>query len=412
MHKAQRKNTEALRHKFQMSESPIFGKKTITGLLRSILEPVLDVKPGTNKAINPEALVFTRVKNTEGIEGILKRLEFAPQIEVRDFLSQAREDKFVELEFVLLTSARFSTLLVWDYSTSENKDSSRIYFLMNSNKINDVFDELQESLDEDLSERFYSFKPERRDNDILNKAVFNIMELLNENVLENDFRKVENSHYVSENEFEEYRETVSKGTREICHEINNQISVLNIYSMLLERELGSGNKHLDTVKKSVGIIASQLEELRGVEDFQDVDLERKSLKETILRAVDMVSPIAGEKNNKIIFKGDELSAYIDENKYISALINLLKNASESTKDDTIEVLLAADGGFAKVFITNHGEKIVEPDKIFNSGFSTKGTSGVGLSVSKKYLEAQFSILELSHSTDVSTQFTITTPQAT
>ncbi|GBF22696.1 histidine kinase [Candidatus Gastranaerophilus sp. (ex Termes propinquus)] len=390
----------SLKDFIKLSESPVFGKKTIQGLLRSILEPIAQ---GSTKAF-----VLTRLIDKTGIEGLLRRIEYSRDVEMHEFVDVAKKNNLIELEFVLITSQRYSALLIWDYSEVEEKNASQLYFLLNSVQINEAFEILQKNMKEDFSKSFYEFKPERRDNLAMNQAVFNILTLLNENVLENDFIEGQAANLFTQDEFNAHFESSRKYIKEISHEIKNQLSIMDIYSKILERNLGADNKSLEVFRKSLNIVSSQLEELR---EFQNVQLAEKSLFETVSKAVEMLAPLLGERGNEIVFKSTKacIRANIDENKYISTLINIIKNASESTRDDKIEVELSKAGAFAKVFVTNYGEKIEEPGRIFASGFSTKNTLGVGLSVSKRYLQMQGSTLELEHSDESSTCFVITTP---
>jgi signal transduction histidine kinase len=158
------------------------------------------------------------------------------------------------------------------------------------------------------------------------------------------------------------------------------------------------------------MIAFQVEQLKEIQNAKKTELKICALDKILKYATEMMTPLLAEKNNKIALKTQKISARVDENKYLQAIINIIKNASEHTVDDVIniELLSCQDDTFAKIKITNHGEKINEPNKIFESGFSTKGTMGVGLSVSKKYLQEQFSTLELSCSNEESTEFVITT----
>ena len=68
----------------------LFSKRTVNGLLRSLLEPIA--------ANNAKSLIFTRFKNTNGIEGIIKRLEYCYNVEMFSFLDfdAVLKDEFVE----------------------------------------------------------------------------------------------------------------------------------------------------------------------------------------------------------------------------------------------------------------------------------------------------------------------------
>ena len=102
-------------HKFQKSlknlilsddrlNSSLFSKKSIVSIARCILEPLANE--------NVPSMVFHRLKNPEGLEGIIKRLEYSRNIEMYNYLDPdiVIKDDLVELEFILLTSSRYNAV--------------------------------------------------------------------------------------------------------------------------------------------------------------------------------------------------------------------------------------------------------------------------------------------------------------
>ena len=73
----------------------------------------------------------------------------------------------------------------------------------------------------------------------------------------------------------------------------------------------------------------------------------------------------------------------------------------------IKIKTEQDENSAIILVSNNAPGILEPEKIFNEGFTTKSSgSGLGLWICKKNVEEQLGELELSRSTEDYTEFTI------
>ena len=382
-----------------------FSKKTVIGLLRSLLEPIANQ--------NAQSFILTRLKNTGDIDGILKRLEYCSNVEMYSFLDReiVVNDNLVELEFVIITSHRYNAVLIWDYSQSSDKNSTKIYLRANSKDVNDVFEIAKEQLKVNFDEKFYSFRPERRENTILNMAILNVLKILNENIVENEFNSKEQEVFANKLQTQNEVDKINANIRHGCHEIRNQLSILDIYSQILEKQLGK-NSSIDLIKKSISQIRLQLDELRSSDNL---NLEEKNLKDIILSSIDVFEQILKERNNTIEFVDktkDGAMVFVDEDRFFAILNNVVKNADESTSDDKIEISLEKDEKYAKIFIKNHGEKIPEElcENLFKDGFTTKKEGwGVGLGVCRKYLAMQLGSISLVKSDDNETEFLIKIP---
>ena len=135
------------------------------------------------------SVIIHRLKNTENLDSIVKRLEYSRNIEMYNFLDPdiVLKDDLIELEFILLTSSRYNAVFMWDYSDDEKKENSYVYMKLNSKNVNHIFEILSNNMKVDLKQKFYSFKPERRENDLLNHCISNIVKNLNEANNENEF---------------------------------------------------------------------------------------------------------------------------------------------------------------------------------------------------------------------------------
>lgn len=384
----------------------LFSKKSIITLIRSILEPLASE--------NVPSVILHRLKDTANLDSIIKRLEYSRNIEMYNYSDPdiILHDELIELEFIILTSSRYNAVFMWDYSDDENKENSYVYLKLNSRQVNNIFDTVLENikpeLKDNLKEKFYSFKPERRENELLNHCISNIIKNLNESIEESDF-KDKALTYEPKDECRQLKDKI----RHTSHEIRNQLSVLDIYSKILEKKF-SDDTTSSLIRKSISLINMELNELK---QFENLQLKEVDIEDVIPHSIQMFEEIVKQNNNKIIFinstlEGDKRKVLIDEGKFLAVLNNIIKNANQFTQNDEIIIELSKDKNYAKISVQNHGEPI-EADvknKIFTDGFTTRKEGfGIGLSVSKKYLAEQLGSIELTCSDEEKTEFLITLP---
>ncbi len=383
-------------------QTSLFSKQSIVTIIRCLLEPLASQ--------NTPSMIFHRLKNREGLESIIKRLEYSRNVEMYNFLDSdiVVKDDLIELEFILLTSSRYNAVILWDYSENPNKENSNIYLVLNSKNVNNVFEMLCENTKTDYKEKFYSYKPERRENELLNLCIANIIKHLNESIEENEY----NGRTLNFEPKDECRELKEK-IRHTSHEIRNQLGVLDIYSKILEKKF-SDDKTSSLIRKSISLINMELD---GLKQFENLNLQEMLVEDVIPHSIEMFKEIAKQNNNKIIFingtvTNDKRKVLIDEGKFLAVLNNIIKNANQFTQNDEIIVELTKDTTHAKISVQNHGEPIEEDVKnnIFKDGFTTREDGfGIGLSVSRKYLAEQLGTIELTTSDSEKTEFLIKLP---
>ena len=175
------------------------NKQTIKGLFRFALEPLLEAQ--TQKAV-----VLMRVFDTAEIEGVLKRLEFT-NAEVYSFDSVTngedltKDDIWGKTEFLVVLSARYSAVILWDYSTENVKDTSCLYYLLNSRDVNNVVRIISENSKIDLMRYTQEYTPERRSNEMLNKAIHKFINFADsfveeEHILKSIYDRLHDESYV------------------------------------------------------------------------------------------------------------------------------------------------------------------------------------------------------------------------
>lgn len=380
-----------------------YSPSTIASIIRSLLEPV-----AKNNAIG---IVFTHFKNLEGIDSIIKRLEYSKNVTLRTF-SDFEFSKFdvEEIGFVVLTTKRYNAAFIFK---EVQKNKYEIYLKMNSKLVGNVYETLKSIFLIDYDEQFYEYRPERRENDMLNEAINNITARFEEAIEENECNARIQENYKTVNETNNVlRNEIYQNTRQVAHEIKNQLSILDIYTRIFEKKTGD-TEITEPIKKSIALIRSQLNQFKNIDV---INLQERDIRPILMDVIKTYSNLLKEKNNKIIFidemTGVETNAFIDEEKFGMVVSNIIKNAHDATENDEIIVKLVQINETIKISFINHGPMIkpINKEKIFERGYTTKSDGwGVGLAVCKKFIGSQFGTLDLEKSDDKETIFTLSLP---
>ena len=375
----------------------------IKSIIRSILEPV-----ASNNCVG---LIFTHLKDIEGIEGIIKRLEYSKNVILRP-VSDFEFSKFdvEEIGFVVLTTKRYNCAFLFK---EIEKNKYQIYLKLNSKLVSNVYETLKSLFLLNYDKEFYEYRPERRENDLMNSAIENLIKHFEENIKDNEYNsKIQESYRAVNETNTSFRNEIYQNVKQIAHEIKNQLSILDIYTRIFEKKT-QDYETAEPIKKSIALIRSQLEAFKNIDV---VNLQERDIKLIIQDCIKTYSSILKEKNNKIIFI-DEMpeitaNAFVDEEKFAIVVNNIIKNAHDCTNNDEIIVKLKLSDEKIKISFINHGEMIAlnTQEKIFDKGYTTKKDGwGIGLSVCKRLVGSQFGALELEKSDEKETIFTLTIP---
>lgn len=376
--------------------------------IRSAVEPLLDA---------PEAgVVLYRIENKDGLQGLLKRLEFS-EVESHSFADDSNnlvEKVWANTEFLCVLTHRYVSILIWDERTGD-KNTVRYYSLYNSKLQHEPLDIIKRNSNIDITQYQEKFNPDRRDNILLNtsirRMINNMDEATNDAVLgyaEQSVETLVDSDYIQ------------KKSRVIAHEIKNQLSICDLYTEIIRKYTDSNN--IEGIKNAINAINKALKmannSLISLKTKENSVLKEVSLKEIVGNAVELSKVYLENKNIEFqIELSEDIVIMADMEKLTAVIINLVKNASEAfptieednthKNDKYIKIKTDKEEDFATISVSNNATGIAEPDKIFNEGFTTKSTgSGLGLWICKKSIEEQNGELELSRSTEDYTEFTI------
>lgn len=377
--------------------------------IRSALEPLLD---------EPEAgVVLYRIENKEGLQGLLKRIEYS-EVESYNYSDDSKnllEKVWANTEFLVVMTHRYVAILIWDNNTGD-KNSIRYYSLYNSKLQNEPLDIIKRNSKVDITPFIEKFNPDRRDNILLNASIRRLLDNLDEasndavlGYAEKSAETLKDSDYAV------------KKARVISHEIKNQLSICDLYTEIIKKHSEKGN--IEGIQSAVKAMNKALKmannSLLTLKTNDSTNLQNISLNETVEEAVELACVYLTDKSIELqVEKCEDVTAVADYEKLIAAIINLVKNASEAFPPEEMELDNVQNGKYIKIktekdensahiMISNNAPGITEPERIFHEGFTTKATgSGLGLWVCKKSIEEMMGELELSRSTEDYTEFTI------
>ena len=390
-----------LKELINSQENHFLSKQALRCVIRGVLEPLLD-KP-------EEAVVLHRIIHKAGILGLLKRLEFSDieDIDYSDDSENLREKVWAGTEFLCVLTHRFVAILIWDNKT-ESEHTVRYYSIYNSKLQNEALDIINRNSIFDLRQYQESFKPDRRDNILLNSSIRRLVENMDESSKDAVLKYAE---------IQTYKPEKTDSARAVAHEIKNQLSICDLYTEIIRKYCKKNDIEVDTIENALNCLNRAVKmasnSLIALKATESLDLKQHNLKSIIDNAVDLTKVYFECKNiNYEIENNVDKEILVDENNFIAVLINLVKNAVEAFGENVgdgkyIKIKTEEDGESAIIRIRNNAERITQPDTIFEEGFTTKKTgSGLGLSICKKSIEEQAGLLKLAHSGDDYTEFVI------
>lgn len=232
------------------------------------------------------------------------------------------------------------------------------------------------------------------------------------------FRDVTKSKKL-ENELIEKEKLASVGrmAAHISHEIRSPLALISINLELLKQGLALNEKKL----KSLSIIETELARLNSLlNDILKFSVEF-SLYKSLFYINEMLDYIGqlmkatcNERNVTYINLVKPIQIFGDRSKIEGAFINLIMNSLEAINNDgKIEIYSSNqnEDKFVNIFIKDSGCGIEEPEKIFQTFFSTKKNgTGLGLPIVKNILEKHGGSIKLLSSKPGETIFMIKFPK--
>lgn len=221
-----------------------------------------------------------------------------------------------------------------------------------------------------------------------------------------------------QSEFEE----LSRLTGGLAHEIKNPLSIIKVNLKLISESLTSPDENTARAAKKIAVVRKETERLEQIlEDFlryikkTELHLSSVDINQTVSDMVDFYSPQAFSHSITIrsSFAYESLICKADGGMLKQVLLNLFINAQQAMPNGGELMLRTQKNGKNAVIIVSDTGRGIEPenlDRIFNAYYSSRaGGSGLGLSTSRKIIEAHKGSIKVDSIPGKGTSFTIQLP---
>ena len=392
-----------------IQENKPCSEKSIKGIVRSLLEPLFE-------NVQEKGLVMYRFENEKEFEGLLKRLEYT-SVDVLNLSKGSallKNEIWENTQFLYILTGRYGASFIYDYDTEDVEHFAGYYLLHNSVTLRDSFEIIEDNCTQDISDYKEQYKPDRRDNALMNSSIRKIVDLMNETTQEAMLVDMEKDALSKSDDLAKRLEFINSKSRYVVHEIRNQLSICDLYANIIEKHCERNDNAdctnaLACIKTAIKIASSALMDLKSLDNK---DLQVYNVKEIVEKAVLLSKVYANGKKIEFEthFEDNDSSIFADESKFLAAMVNIIKNAIEAIENKgKVTVKTTKKDDFVSIVISNNGAMIPEEKQkeIFKDGFTTKSDgNGIGLYVCQQTLEEQFARLELLKSDEKSTDFEI------
>jgi len=217
-------------------------------------------------------------------------------------------------------------------------------------------------------------------------------------------------------------EELSRLTGGLAHEIKNPLSIIKINLKLVSEDLTGRDENTIRAAKKIAVVQKETQRLEQIlDDFlafikkTELHLSRVDINEVVSDMIDFYSPQASSRSITVRSSpaGESLICKADADSLKQVLLNLFINAQQAMPNGGELMLRTQKNGKNAVIIVSDTGRGIEPenmDKIFNAYYSTRpGGSGLGLSTSKKIIEAHNGSIRIDSLPGKGTSFTIQLP---
>jgi signal transduction histidine kinase len=234
---------------------------------------------------------------------------------------------------------------------------------------------------------------------------------------------LENLMLVEENLRQERLAAVGQTIFGLAHNIKNILQLARGGTELMDQAISK--QKLDDIAVLWPITRRSIERMQALTqemlDFSrpaDLKLERTDINEVVRHLGEIIQGEAEKKNVKLALELDPTCSMpmTDADTLTKALLNLLSNAMDALtgRDDAaVQLITGTRNGHAFIQVCDNGPGIPAEiqARVFQPFFSTKGSqgNGLGLSMTRKYIEDMGARLELHSAPNEGCKFTIMFP---
>ena len=222
----------------------------------------------------------------------------------------------------------------------------------------------------------------------------------------------------------EANRTKSNFLANMSHELRTPLNAIIGYSDLLMEELPDHGEDLGRIHRSGTHLLGLINQILDLAKLESGKLEFHAspvqVDQVMREVVETVMPAAIQNGNSLEVKGEGLGiAHVDEQRLRQVLINLLANAVKFTEDGSV-VLTGVDKGHSVLFsVSDTGigispldqQRLFQPFVQVESSSSRRfGGTGLGLSLSRQFVERMGGTLTLESALGKGSTFTVMLPR--
>ena len=204
--------------------------------------------------------------------------------------------------------------------------------------------------------------------------------------------------------------------QDISHQIKTPLTSMYMINDILTNESNENIKkeflikNKNQIERIEWLVTSLLKLSRLESGTIKLKKEKINLKELIDKAIEPINVLLELKNIKLTKNVENINLNVDINWTVEALLNIIKNACEHTKDK-IEIIGSTNPLYTEIKIIDNGLGISKKDikhifERFYKGNHNKESIGIGLNMSKKIINLQNGLIEVSSKEGVGSTFII------
>ena len=204
--------------------------------------------------------------------------------------------------------------------------------------------------------------------------------------------------------------------QDISHQIKTPLTSMYMINDILTNEKDENIKkeflikNKNQIERIEWLVTSLLKLSRLESGTIKLKKEKISLRELIDKAIEPINVLLELKNIKLTKNVENINLNVDINWTVEALLNIIKNACEHTKDK-IEIIGSTNPLYTEIKIIDNGIGISKKDikhifERFYKGNHNKESIGIGLNMSKKIINLQNGLIEVSSKEGVGSTFII------
>jgi nitrogen fixation/metabolism regulation signal transduction histidine kinase len=209
--------------------------------------------------------------------------------------------------------------------------------------------------------------------------------------------------------------------KQVAHEIKNPLTPMRLSVQSFDRRFNPEDpkirekmsEYSETLIQQIDVMDSIASAFSNFAKMPNQRREELDVVDVVKHSLDIFS----EDYIHYIPKETELFANLDKTQLIRIVTNLVKNATQSIKENDqnprIEVKVTSSGNNVKIIVSDNGKGIANENKklIFEPKFTTKTSGmGLGLPMIKNIIEAYDGSINFTSKEGIGTVFTVILPK--